>query len=347
MTPLSPPSPPRTARATIRDVARLADVGIKTVSRVMNDEPNVSSSTAERVRQAAAALNYLPDIAAGNLRRSDRRTRTIGLLVGDVTDPFFALVHRTVEDVATGEGFSVFASSSDDNHSKERSALDAFIQRRVDGLILTPTAASQARLSAEQERGTPLIFIDRVPNGILSDAVASDHAAAAARATTHLIRHGHRRLAALFDLADIWTTRERRRGFREALARAGIPEGDNTTVIGIRNEEQARQAVHRLLTGPNPPTAILAGRNSLTIGSIRALRHLGQHRHVALVGLDDIPTADLMEPGITVVEQRPSQIARLAVERLFARLNGSNEPFQTIEVATELIERGSGEIFPA
>jgi LacI family transcriptional regulator len=177
----------------MRHVAALAGVGVKTVSRVINGEPNVSAATIAKVTAAARTLDYQPDLHAGNLRRADGRTRTLGLLVGSVDNPFAGAVHRAVEDAALQHGVAVFASSLDDDPEREQEAVAAFLRRRVDGLILTTVSESQAYLAPELRRGTPVVFVDREPAGITSDAVVSDNAEGAALATRHLLERGHRR----------------------------------------------------------------------------------------------------------------------------------------------------------
>lgn len=334
----------RRERPTMRQVAALAGVGIKTVSRVINGEPNVSASTTTRVLDAVRALDYRPDIHAGNLRRSGHRTRTIGLLVGSVANPFSGTIHRAIEDAAAARGTAVIAASLDDDPQRERGAVDSLLQRRVDGLVLTTIARSQSYLGAEQERGTQLVFVDREPSGILADSVVSDNAHGASIATSHLIEHGHSRIAFLGDNHEIHTARERKRGFLESLGRAGLPTSDAPVIDDLTDEGAAHDAVRGLLGGPNPPTAVFSSQNLLTIGAVRGLRRLGLQHDVALVGFDDIALADLLEPAITVVAQDPRHIGELAAERLFARLDGDVQPERTYTVPTELIVRGSGEI---
>lgn len=347
VTPLSDPAAEGLrARPTMRHVAALAGVGVKTVSRVINGEPNVSASTIAKVREAARTLDYQPDLHAGNLRRADGRTRTLGLLVGSVDNPFAGAVHRAVEDAALERGVAVFASSLDDDPDREQEAVSAFLRRRVDGLILTTVSESQAYLAPELRRGTPIVFVDREPAGIVSDSVVSDNAEGAAAATRHLVERGHRRIAYLGDRLAIQTARERRRGFLEELGRAGVATRDLPVVDGLHDEASAHRAALELLGRPDAPTAIFSSQNLVTIGAVRALRELGRHHDVALVGFDDVPLADLVEPGITVVAQDPQAIGRLAAQRVFARLDGDDAPPGRTIVPTELIERGSGEIAP-
>jgi LacI family transcriptional regulator len=330
----------------MRNVAALAGVGIKTVSRVINGEPNVSQATIAKVTAAAQSLNYLPDLHAGNLRRTNRKTQTLGLLVGSVANPFSGALHRAIEDAASTRNMAVFASSLDDDASRERGAVSAFLRRRVDGLILMTVTKSQSYLEPEQEHGTPFVFVDREPVGIEADAVVSDHAAGSARATRHLIEHGHRRIAYLGDRLEIQTARERKRGCLQELGAAGISTTGIPIVDGLSDEESARHTVAALLESDDPPTAIFSSQNLITIGAIHALREHGLHRSIALIGFDDLPLADLLEPAVTVIAQDAHAIGMLAAQRLFARLDGDNTPERTYVVPTTLIVRGSGEIRP-
>jgi LacI family transcriptional regulator len=338
------PASANRARPTMKDVAALAGVGIKTVSRVINHEPNVSAKTIDKVSRAAEALNYQLDVYAGNLRRSDRRTGTIGLIVGNVANPFSGAVHRAVEDATHDRGFSVFSASLDDDVEREHRLVKEFLKRRVDGLVLTTISKSQAYLLPEREHGTPMVFVDREPRGIDADAVVSANLAGAVRATGHLIQHGHRHIAFLGDRTEILTAQQRERGFLDEIARAGIPTSEAILIDQLEDEVSARDAVLRMLTGDNPPTALFSAQNLITIGAIRALRELGLQNSIALVGFDDILLGDLLEPGVTVVAQHPAEIGRIAAERLLARIDGIHLDVATIEVPTTLIPRGSGEI---
>jgi len=327
------------ARSTMRDVAALAGVGIKTVSRVINDEPNVSAQTIARVRSAAERLDYRPDIHAGNLRRADRKTRTLGLVVGSVANPFSGAVNRGVEDVAALRGTAVFASSLDDDASREDTIVSEMLRRRVDGLILTTVRKNQSYLVPEQLRGTVLVFVDRQPSGIDADSVVTNNAEAAAVATRHLQSHGHRDIAYLGDRAELWTASERRRGYL-SVAGAGL------MVENLHDETSAYEAVIAAMRSDSPPTAFFSSQNLVTIGAIRALRELGLQREIAIVGFDDIPLGDMLEPGITVVAQDPYAIGSVAAERVFARLDGDQSDSEIYVVPSTLVVRGSGEIPP-
>jgi LacI family transcriptional regulator len=330
----------------MRDVAALAGVGIKTVSRVVNGESGVSPAMAERVQRAAEELNFQADMIAGNLRRSGRRTRSIGLVLASVDNPFAAAIHRAVEDVAEARGVAVFSASTDENPARERALVDAFTSRRVDGLIITSTGADQTYLLPEMAAGTPVVVVDRPAVGIDVDTVVADDVEGARHAVEHLIAGGHQRIAFMADLAVIATAAQRFEGFEQALTDAGIEIDQSLIIKDLHDEDSAFRAAMELLMRPVRPTAIFASQNLVTIGVFRALRTLGLHHSIALVGFDDFSLADLLDPPVTVVAQDPFAIGRAAAERLFGRMTDETFPPQRIVVPTRLVARGSGEIRP-
>jgi LacI family transcriptional regulator len=337
-------SAPR-VRATIRDVAALAGVGTKTVSRVINDEANVSPRTRERVQRAVLALNFKPNQGAGALRRGDRKTLTLGLLLDAVDNPFSAAINRAVETVAYGRDTAVVAASSDNDAHRERAMVDAFTRRRVDGLILNPTTEDQGYLHVEREQGTPLVFVDRPPTGLLADAVITNNYEAAIEATRHLISHGHRRIGHLGNEPAISIARGRQRGFIDAVAAAGLAEAA-LQANGLTTEQESYSALHGLMHLDNPPSALFTSHYRATLGAIRALHDLQLAERIALIGFDDIALADMVRPGITVMAPDPTRLGTIAAERIFARLDGDTSPVHTVVVAAKLIPRGSGEIPP-
>lgn len=195
-------------RPTMNDVARTAGVSLKTVSRVVNGEPSVAPDLAARVRAAVARLDYRPHLGASMLRRNDRRTRTIGVLLEDVSNPFSAAVHRAVEDEARVRGIHVLTGSLDEDPGRERELAAAFAQRQTDGLIIAPTGSDQSYLAG---LGMPIVFVDRTPAGLAGDTVTATNVAGTAGAVRHLIANGHRRIAYLGDLRRLSTARDRHR----------------------------------------------------------------------------------------------------------------------------------------
>lgn len=333
-------------RPTMRHVAALAGVGIKTVSRVMNEEAGVSEATKEKVLLAAKQLNYELDVTAGSLRRTSRRTNTVGLLLPSVSNPFSAEIHRAMEDALIKKGVAVFAASLDDEPEREEAMVRAFLGRRVDGMVLTPIASNQAHVIPEHSRELPVVFIDREPAGIKADAVVADNAVGSARAARHLFDHGHRKIAYLGDRTDIQTARERRRGFSEALSELGVVTSSLPVRENLHDVESARLAAIEILSSEDPPTALFSSQNLVTFGCMHALRELGLNHKVALVGFDDFTLSDMMDPGVTVIAQHPEKMGALAAERLMARIEGDTQPAKTYVVETTMIVRGSGEIPP-
>jgi LacI family transcriptional regulator len=337
----------RRDRPTMRDVAALAGVGIKTVSRVVNGVPTVAPELVERVRSAADSLGYRPNLTASNLRRADGRTHTIGLLVEDVGNPYSAAVHRAVEDVARERGIFVFSGSLDEDPDREYHLVRALIDRRVDGVLLAPAGEDHRHLVAEQEAGTSVVFIDRRPPALIADCVVTRNRGGAATGVRHLIAHGHRAIAYLGDRTSIATARERFAGYADALTAADLAVAAKWVRHDLRSIDEARRAALELLSSDDPPQAMFTGQNLITIGALRALHETGLESTVALVGFDDFLLADMMRPGITVVAQQPYEIGRLAAERLLARVAGDRSAPQEFVVDTVLIPRGSGELPPA
>jgi LacI family transcriptional regulator len=330
----------------MKDVAALAGVSLKTVSRVVNREAGVSEELSARVSRAAEQLDYRPNLTASNLRRADQRTGTVGLLVEDVANEFFASIHRGVEEVARERGVAVIAASLDRDPALERDLVAAFASRRVDGLILAPTASEQGYLTNELRSGWPMVCIDRQPRGVDIDSVVTDNRVAAAAGVAHLIAHGHTRIAFIGGQSTLLTEQARYSGYVDAMARAGVAIRSEWVHHDAQDSDQARALVLGLLGLADPPTAIFSGQNLITMGTVRALRELGLQHRVALVGFDDFQLADLLEPAITVVAQDARAIGHLAAELLFRRMEDSGLPATTHVVPCSLVIRGSGEIRP-
>jgi LacI family transcriptional regulator len=332
----------------MREVAALAGVSLKTVSRVVNREAGVSRDLVARVERATAQLDYRRDMTASNLRRSDRRTGTVGLLLEDVANPFSSAVHRAIGDVAGRRGVAVLATSLDEDPVREREVAHTMILRRVDGLIIMPTGTDQGYLRSEMQAGLAVVFIDRRPGFLDADTVMATDREGAREAVLHLVSRGHRRIGFLSDLVSIATARERHKGYLDALRLAGLAEDDRLVRTDLRGRAPAEAAAEGLLRLPPDvaPTALFTGQNLITVGALHALRRLGVQHEVALAGFDDIELADLLEPGVTVVAADPYEIGEAAAGLLFARLDGHRGPSRHVLIPTRITVRGSGEIRP-
>ncbi len=341
--PARSPSPRYGARPTMKDVAARAGVGLKTVSRVVNGEPGVTPDTERRVQDAITALGFRRNDSARILRKG--RTASIGLVLEDLADPFYAPLNRAVEEVARAHGALLINGSSAEDPERERELALAFCARRVDGLIIIPAGDDHRYLEPEIAAGIATVFVDRPAGRMDADVVLSDSFGGAREGVAHLVAHGHRRIGFIGDRPRIHTATERLRGYRAAMAAAGLPVDESWVSLGTTAPERVRTEAERMLSGPQPVTALFAGNNRVTATVVRVLAR--SQRPVALVGFDDLELADLLSPGVTVVAQDAARLGRTAAERLFRRLDGVAEPPQRVELPTRLIIRGSGELPPA
>lgn len=326
--------------ATIRDVAKRAGVSVATVSYVINGTKPVAPETAARVRRAMEELDYHPDASAQSLRT--RTTHVIGVVVSDIANPFFATLVRGAEDCARQHGYSLLICNTGEDLENERIYLSLLSRRRVDGLLLAPTGKNDELIGRLIDRGMNIVFIDRTPPHLQAPAVLSQNEAGAYRATCHLIEHGHRRIGIVLGLPDVSTTAERLRGYRRALAHYGLELDEDLLVYGRSQVAGAREACLALLSRPNPPTAIFATNNLMTIGAMQAIRKLSLRcpGEVSVVGFDDFEWAEAFDPPLTTVAQDPYGIGRQAVGLLLGLLSGDRKPEQ-VRLPVELRVRGS------
>jgi LacI family transcriptional regulator len=344
-TPYAGPAGPE-RRATMRDVAQRAGVSVMTVSRVVNENVHVEEQTRQRVLSAIGELGYLQHAAASDLRRTHAHTSTLGLVVDDVANPFCSAVQRGVERECRARGYLLVAGSSDRDASQEHALVTAFLRRRFTGLLIMGSDADHGYLAAEVRRGVPVVFVDRSPAGFEADVITSDNVGGALAGVRHLLARGHRRIALLAGELGIETTVLRRQGYRRALEEAAVAVEEGLERCDLLGPAAAQEALGALLDGPDPPTAVFAAQNLVTVGALRALHARGLQHRVALVGFDDVELGDLLDPPVSVVAQDPELVGTLAARRLFERLGGLTAPASSLVVATALLARGSGELPP-
>ncbi|WP_238420865.1 LacI family DNA-binding transcriptional regulator [Streptomyces taklimakanensis] len=331
----------------MKDVAARAGVGLKTVSRVVNGEPGVTPDTERRVRDAIAALGFRRNDSARILRKG--RTASVGLVLEDLADPFYAPLSRAVEEVARAHGALLINGSSAEDREREQELVLALCARRVDGLVIIPAGDDHRYLEPEIEAGVATVFVDRPAARLEADAVLSDNFGGARAGVAHLIAHGHRRIGFIGDLPRIHTAAERLRGYRAAMAEAGLEVDASWVALGPTDPERVRADAERMLADRNSPsgpvTALLTGNNRVTVTVVRvpAVRE----RRAALVGFDDFELADLLTPPVTVIAQEPALLGRRAAELLFRRLEGAGDAPRRVELPTRLVPRGSGEVPPS
>lgn len=315
-----------------------------TVSRVVNGEPGVLPETAARVERAIRRLGYQRNDMARQLRSKGQLTHTIGVLVDDLANPFFATLAKAVENSARLRKYVVLIGSSDDNLRREREVISAFCARRVDGLIVVPAAGSHRFLRDQMAAGTKVVCVDRPADGLAVDTVVVDNRNGAHGAILHLLERGHRRIAFLGDRDDLWSVQERFEGFADALATEGLVPDPGLIRHGLQTRAAAAQAAAALTRLPEPPTAMFASNDLMTMGAVDGLH--GRAGSIALVGFDEFELADKLTPRVTVVAQDPAAIGATAAQLLFARIGGDTSPPRDVVLLTRLVARGSGEIAP-
>jgi LacI family transcriptional regulator len=327
------------ARATLSDVARLAGVSAKTVSRVVSEHSSVSTETRKRVLDAAQRLRFRPNHLARDLRQG-ATSRTVAFVAGDLANPFYARVAAGIEKALAGHGLTMLIAATADDPAQEERVVTTMLQRRVRSLLLVPIAADQSYLEGERQLGTPVVCIDRPARHLAADSVVFDNRAGAADAVRSLLAHGHRKIAFVGGTPPAYTHDERLAGYRQALLEAGVagsPRWERGDAVSVAT---AQGVVTELLADPDPPTAILAANNRASTGVLRALRD-GGHR-VAFVGFDDFDLADTL--GISVVAHDPEAMGREAVRLALARQDDLSAPPSQVVLPTRLVRRGSGEL---
>ncbi|MFT4134980.1 LacI family DNA-binding transcriptional regulator [Microbacterium sp.] len=326
---------------TINDVARRAAVSATTVSHVLNGTRFVRPETRARVEDAVATLGYRRDSTARALAGGD--SHIIGLVISGLTNPYFAPLLHAVERRVTDAGYVLVLGDSHDEMALEQRVIDSLLDRRVDGLIVAPSSgfltAGAPRITAA---GTPLVLIDRGME-LECDQVFSESRESSRRLVEHLIEHGHRRIGVVVGLAGLGTTVEREAGVREALAAHGIQADPELIVSGDSRTETSFAAVAALLRRSDRPTALVTLNNSMTIGAIHAIRDAGLRipGDIALAAYDDFEWSDLFEPRLTAISQDVLTVGSDAVDLLFARIAGSDDPFRRRVIETTLNVRTS------
>jgi len=328
--------------ATIREVAERAGVSTMTVSRVINNSGYISQEARARVEAAVVELGYVPNALARSLRF--KRTQTLGLVLSDITNPFFTTIARGVEDVASRGGFNVIFCNTDESEDKQAEYLTVLVQKQVDGVLLVPARSCEGPVAYLRSRGVPVVVLDRRVPECETDDVRGDSEQGAADLTRLLLELGHRRIAILSGPPDVSTAADRVAGYQAALAAAGVASDPALIFHGRLRQEGGYQMTGQALALTPRPTAIFAANNFIAIGAYRALRDAGLAvpEDMALVAFDDLPPALVLEPFLTVAAQPAYEMGQRATELLLARLAGTAPAdCQEIVLPVEIIVRRS------
>ncbi len=334
--------------STIGDVARRAGVSAMTVSRVINNSGYISQETRERVEQAIVDLGYVPNALARGLRF--KQTKTLALVLTDITNPFFTTIARGVEDTASEQGFSVMFCNTDESEEKEANYLNVLVQKRVDGVLLVPAQSSPDSVIFLGERGVSCVVLDRRTPGAAVDIVHCDSEQGAYDLVQHLLGLGHRRIAVLTGPEAVSTAADRAAGYRRALAGAGLASDPALVRYGSFTQDSGACMARAVLALPEPPTALFAANNFIALGALGALRQAGLRvpGDISLVVFDDLPAALVIDPFLTAASQPAYEMGRRATRLLLDRLakRGPAAPCD-ITLPTELIVRASSAPPPA
>jgi LacI family transcriptional regulator len=331
-------STPGRTRPTLQQVAALSGVSLKTASRALNGERYVSAETAEKVRAAAVQLGFRRNAIARDLR-AGARSSLVGLVIGDLANPFYSRIARGAERALRTAGLQLITASSEEDPALEHVLIAEMLERRVSALLIVTSASEHHYLDAERRLGMPLVFLDRPPEDVVADTIVLDNAGGVRSAVEHLLALRHRRIGLVGDLSRLSTQRERAAAFEAAMLAAGIRSWRRYVRVDSHDAEAAEHAVRELLAMATPPTALITTNNRITTGALRAIRELDQPP--ALVGFDDFDLADLL--GVTVISHEPERMGELGAQLICARLAGVEGPARVELLPTTLIARGSGE----
>ncbi len=330
-------------KPTMADVAQAANVSTATVSRVLRGVEGASSrETATRILGCASELGYIVDGVASSMRSG--QTRSVGLVIADIANPWFGQLAAAVESVLGPAGFSVILANTNNSVERERAAIQILLQKQVDALVVASSSADGAHLLGAVTRGTRVVLVDAELPDLAVDSVTIDNDAAARTAVEHLLAFGHRDVAIAFGGSGPASDRARLDGYTRTLEDRGIEVRPEYLTSGADTFEGGRAAVATLLTLPQRPTAIFATNNLMTVGALVAIADAGLRvpTDISIVGIDDMEWYPIANPAITAIQESATEMGRCAAERLLLRLRRQRQPaVERIRLPVEFRERGS------
>jgi len=329
--------------ASLTDVARRAHVSIATVSRVINNSDKVVPATRALVNKAMTELGYKPNRVARRLRQKGGMRHLLGLIIPDIQNPFFAEMARGVEDVAYANKFAVMLCNSDEDLKKEEFYIDVLQSESVDGIILPPINERDPAVFKLIETGLPVVTVDRSLAHRAMDKVEVDNRRGAFEAVEHLIKLGHKRIGLIAGRLNVSTSRERRGGYEDALAAHKLPMLAEYIRGGDFKQASGRAMAQELLGLSTPPSALFVLNNLMTVGALEAIhqRKLKIPRDIAIIGFDDLPWAEALDPPLTVVRQPAYEVGQAAAELLIKRLNDPGRSETHLRLLPKLVIRSS------
>jgi len=330
-------------KPSIENIAEEADVSTATVSRVLNNSDRVREETAKRVLEVVNRLNYQTNRVARRMRVKNTNSLIIGLIITDVGNPFFSELVRGVEDIAYKNKQAVLISNTDEDPEKEKFYIDSMLSEKISGLIIAPTTGNSNYLENLVSQNIPVISVDRKPE-IDIDTVTTNNKLGAYKAVHYLIKLGHKRIGLVNGIKGLSTTKERYNGYKMALEEANLEIDEDLIIFENYKEQGGCRAAQTLLNSEEPPTAIFSTNNLMTLGCIEAIYEMNLKipDDISLIGFDDMPWSNALNPPLTVIKQQGYDLGTNAAELLIKRLNNSSE-HNTIDIKLnpELIVRKS------
>ena len=332
---------PKSARPTQRDIAELAGVSITTVSHVVNGTRPVAPETKAAVLAAIERTGYTGDAIARSLVTGG--TRSIGVAISLLANPYFAALMQAIEREAALAGYTVLLADTHDTVATEQDTVRTLRSRRVEGLLLTPSPGDGAVISELVSLGVPVVLVDRVTTRTDVDQVGCENIQSTSALTEHLAALGHRRIGLVAGAPGLSTSEERTLGYRLGLGRGGLSWNPELVVSGHSSKDGGASALHRLMELPDPPTALVVANDVMMVGALHEARRRGLRvgREFAIVGYDDAEWADLVEPPLTTMAQPIEEIGTRAVQLLLSRIADPNRQPETLRLPPRLMHRHS------
>jgi len=328
-------------KATIYDVAREAGVSIATVSNAINGKGKISKKRREQILKIMEELNYQPSFIAAAL--VGKRTYTLGLLLPDISNPFFGEIARAIEDRAHQAGYSVMMCSTDNKDERVERYINVLEQKMVDGVVIGTGVDDLDILKRLETKAIPFVLLARESAALAADTVVGDDCAGGYLAARHLASLGHRRIAILSETMNVSSSRERLRGFRQGLAEAGVPFDSSDIVVCEFRVDEGRRGAQELLSRAEPPTALFCCNDVLAIGAMQAAKRRGLRvpDDVSIVGYDDTMLAGVTDPPLTTVAQPIQSMGEQALKLLLDGIHSADRVKQRVVLRPELVVRGS------
>ena len=328
---------------SLNDVAKSAGVSIATVSRVINDSPNVNAETRTRVQQVIKKLKFSPNRVAKRLRNRYASGNLLGVLIPDIQNPFYVEVLRGIEDVTYDNKYALIMCNFSQDEKKEKLYLDILQSESVDGLIAAPTHEHDQKVINLVKSGLPIVCVDRGLSGVDVDVVLVENKMGAYAAVDHLAKKGYSRIAYISGLPQLPSSQQREAGYLEALQANRLPVDRELIKYGDSSHESGVSLCEELLNLPEPADAVFTGNNLITLGALETIRRKGLKvpENIAVVGFDDMYWSSSLNPPLTAVRQPAYEIGKRAAELLIQRISDPARPTVSMILKTELMIRSS------